>query len=181
MNFATGFNRVVWPHAALSAVLVVSIQLVAYILGVDAMVSPWLSLCVSLAFPLGMSLALVALRRDEGGVLPFRRGFLHAWGVAAAMQAVQTAYQLLLFHAIAPGCVEPVVQATLDSLDERLGAFTSAIPDSVAFRNQMEISLRDGFSVAGLLLSGLRYALFAAAGAVVVALVFRRKPVSEFH
>jgi len=180
MNFATGFNPVVWPHALLSSVLVVVIQMVAYLLGVQAMVSPWLSLSVSLAFPLGMSLALVALRKDEGGVLSWGRGWMHAWGVAVAMQAAQTAYQLVLFHVLAPDLLESVVQLTLDRLDEGLGAFAEAIPDSAAFRAQMETALRDGFSVQGLLLAGLWGTCFAAAGAAVVALVFRRKPVSEF-
>jgi len=105
---------------------------------------------------------------------------MHAWGVAVAMQAAQTAYQLLLFHVLAPDLLEAVVQATLDTLDERLSVFAEALPDSAAFRKQMEEALREGFSRSGLLLAGMWGVLFAAVGAAVVALIFRRKPANEF-
>lgn len=181
MKIVPMINPVVWPHAGLSALLVVAIQLVAYVLGVDAMVSPWSSLAVSLAFPIGMSLALIALRRDEGNVLSFGRGWRHAWAVAAVMQAAQTGYQLILFHVLAPDIIEPVISATLDALDERLGAFGDAMGEATAFKQEIEVSLRDGFTVRGLLYSGLWGWGFSAVGALVVALVFRRKPASEFE
>ena len=174
------FNPVIWPHAALSSALVVAIQLTAYTLGVEAMVSPWTSLALGLTFPIGMSLALVALRRDEGQILSFRRGFFHAWAVAAAMQAAQTAFQLLLYHVLSPDLVAALVEATLDSIDERLGAFAQAIPDSEEFRQELKEALIEGLSVQGLLVAALWGTLFAAAGAAVVALVFRRRPPSEF-
>ena len=174
------FNPVIWPHAALSSALVIAIQLTAYTLGVDAMVSPWNSLALALTFPLGMSLALVALRREEDHVLSFRRGFFHAWAVAAAMQTAQTAFQLLLYHVLAPDLVAAIVEATLDSMDERLGAFAEALPDSAEFRSELKAALLEGLSVQGLLVSALWGTLFAAAGAAVVALVFRRRPPSQF-
>jgi hypothetical protein len=113
-------------------------------------------------------------------VLSFRRGFFHAWAVAAAMQTAQTAFQLLLYHVLAPDLVAAVVEATLDSMDERLGAFAEALPDSAEFRSELKAALLEGLSVQGLLVSALWGTLFAAAGAAVVALVFRRRPPSQF-
>ena len=128
-----------------------------------------------------MSLALIALRRDESNVLSFGRGWRHAWAVAAVMQAAQTGYQLILFHVLAPDIIEPVISATLDALDEWLGAFGDAMGEATAFKQEIEVSLRDGFTVRGLLYSGLWGWGFSAVGALVVALVFRRKPASEFE
>jgi hypothetical protein len=113
-------------------------------------------------------------------VLSFGRGFFHAWAVAAAMQTAQTAFQLLLYHVLAPDLVAAVVEATLDSMDERLGAFAEALPDSAEFRSELKAALLEGLSVQGLLVSALWGTLFAAAGAAVVALVFRRRPPSQF-
>lgn len=174
-------NPLVWQHGGLAGALIVVMLLVGYLSGPQFMVSTTMSLVQGGVLLFAMIFSGVQIRKDLGGYWSFGRAFLHAMLTTAVVLAVSGIFSIILYNFIAgPDFIDSMVRSVQDKTIESMSAFGAPQSMIDEVQETLEVELRKGFSVGGLLQGLLWNLLFWAIPALIVAAVLKRKPENEF-
>ncbi len=163
-------------QGAAAGVIVVVLKLVAYLLGIEAMTSGWVSFGQLVLVISGMVLACTMERKAHPNSFPFGHAFLTSLSAAAVATLLGLFMDLILGSVIDPDLSSKMMAYTMEEL-ESSGIF------SVLSKEQVEAMLADAewaMRPAGQALSWSLGLLFWAVISLIVGAIMKRKDLTEF-
>ena len=166
-------NPIVWQHGAASGLFIVIILLVAYIMGIEVMISSWVTWSTNLLVLAAMVLTDITVRKEEGG-LTFRSGFMHAWAAGVLATSMGVLFNLILQNVVDPELAGKLLDVTYEKIMQEGGAMLSQLPETtvVEMKEQMRWWMGSAGQLTGWVIGGLFWAL----PALIVAAILKKVP-----
>ena len=167
-------NQLVWQHGGLAALISVILSLVAYIIGVDALVGWPLGMAQSLLIVITMVVVSRAIRTDEDGIINFSRLLGHIMIAVVCLLASSIVFNLVLFNLIDPGLIDTVADITLERVEGMMGSFgleADLLEETLA---ETEMQIRKGYTLSGSIVGLFYGSVFWGLLALIVAAISKR-------
>lgn len=178
-------NQLVWQHGGLAALISVILSLVAYIIGVEALVGWPLDMAQSLLIVITMVVVSRAIRTDEDGIINFSRLLGHIMIAVVCLLASSMVFNLVLFNLIDPGLIDTVVDITLEKTMEnqplavnQLSVEAQSVEEGLAWA---EWIIRKSYSLSGAVISLIIGSVLWGLLALIVAAIFKRSPENKIN
>ena len=174
-------NPLVWQHGLIAGGLTVVMTLTAFLMGPAAMVSTPMSAAQLGIVLVTMVVSGLAIRRDEGGILIWKRAWVHLILVVGVLSVVGALFNMVMYEWIAtPEFLDSMIRITKEKTVESMSAF--GVPSSMLeeIETGIESKMLDSLSPLGLAQGVLWSALIWAVPAMIVALVIRRNENAEY-
>ena len=174
-------NQLVWQHGGLAALISVILSLVAYILGVEALVGWPLYMAQRLLIIITMVVVSRAIRADEDGIIIFSRLLGHIMIAVVCLLAASIVFNLVLFNLIDPGLIDTVADITLERVEEMmvsLGLEADLLEETLA---ETELQLRKGYTLSGAVVGLFYSSILWGLPALIVAAIFKRSPDNKIN
>lgn len=163
-------------QGAAAGAIVVILKMVAYVLGIESLMSGWVGLGQFLLVVVGMALACKATRKEEGDSFPFRRAFWVAFAAAAVATLIALAMDIVLGTWIDPELGAKMVRFTMEKFEA--SGLLAIIPEE-----ELEKTMADAawaMEPAGQVFSWSVGLLFWALVALVVGAITKRDDPATF-
>ena len=174
-------NSLVWQHGLIAGGLTVVMTLTAFLIGPTAMVSTPMSVAQLGIVLVTMVVSGLAIRRDEGGFLIWKRAWLHLMLVVGILSVVGALFNIVMYEWIAtPEFLDSMIRITKEKTVESMSAF--GVPSSMVeeIETGIEAEMLKSLSPLGLIKGVFWSALIWAIPAMIVALVIRRNDHAEY-
>ena len=174
-------NQLVWQHGGLAALISVILSLVAYIIGVEALVGWPLGMAQSLLIVITMVVVSRAIRTDEDGIINFSRLLGHIMIAVLCLLASSIVFNLVLFNLIDPGLIDTVADITLERVEGMMGSFgleADLLEETLA---ETEMQIRNGYTLSGSIVGLFYGSVFWGLLALIVAAIFKRSPENKIN
>ena len=174
-------NQLVWQHGGLAALISVILSLVAYIIGVDALVGWPLGMAQSLLIVITMVVVSRAIRTDEDGIINFSRLLGHIMIAVVCLLASSIVFNLVLFNLIDPGLIDTVADITLERVEGMMGSFGLEADLLEETLVETELQIRKGYTLSGSIVGLFYGSVFWGLLALIVAAIFKRSPENKIN
>ena len=174
-------NQLVWQHGGLAALISVILSLVAYIIGVEALVGWPLGMAQSLLIVITMVVVSRAIRTDEDGIINFSRLLGHIMIAVVCLLASSIVFNLVLFNLIDPGLIDTVADITLERVEGMMGSFGLEADLLEETLVETELQIRKGYTLSGSIVGLFYGSVFWGLLALIVAAIFKRSPENKIN
>jgi hypothetical protein len=174
-------NQLVWQHGGLAALISVILNLVAYLIGVEALVGWPLGMAQSLLIVITMIVVSRAIRADEDGIIIFSRLLGHIMIAVICLLASSIVFNLVLFNFIDPGLIDTVADITLERVEGMMGSFVLDADLLEETLSETELQIRKGYTLYGSLVGLFYSSVFWSLLALIVAAIFKRSPENKIN
>jgi len=174
-------NQLVWQHCGLAALISVILSLVAYIIGVEALVGWPLGMAQSLLIVITMVVVSRAIRADEDGIINFSRLLGHIMIAVVCLLAASIVFNLVLFNLIDPGLIDTVADITLERVEGMMGSFGLEADLLEETLVETELQIRKGYTLSGSFIGLFYSSIFWGLIALIVAAIFKRNPENKIN
>ena len=170
-------NSLTLQQGAAAGGLIVLLQLVAYLLGVEKLLSPWLGTGRFVLVVVAMAMTCMAIRKEEGS-LTFKIAFYESW-VAAALASLIGVLFMMALVTFDSELATNLLKATKAQLNESMGGFAANMNEEVRqdIEDQTKWMLQPAGQLVGWALGLLLWAIIAA----IVGGVFKRPASNSIH
>ena len=127
-------NFLTLQQGAAAGGVIIVLQLIAYIMGAETLLSPWLGSGRFIVIALAMVLACLAIRKDEGS-LTYKRAVFESW-VASSLASLMGVLFIIVMVTLDSQLAVNLYDATLAQLEGSMGGFSGMMTDEA--RTAME-------------------------------------------
>ena len=174
-------NQLVWQHGGLAALISVILSLVAYIIGVEALVGWPLGVAQSLLIIITMIVVSRTIRADEGGIINFSRLFGHIMIAVACLLVSSIVFNLVLFNLINPELIDTVADITLERVEGMMESFGLEEDLLEQTLSETESEIRKGYTLSGSIVGLIYGSAFWGLIALIIAAIFKRSPENKIN
>ena len=174
-------NQLVWQHGGLAALISVILSLVAYIIGVEALVGWPIGVAQSLLIIITMIVVSRAIRADEGGIINFSRLLGHIMIAVVCLLVSSIVFNLVLFNLIDPELIDTVADITLERVEGMMESFGLDGDLLEQTLSETELEIRKGYTLSGAIVGLLYGSAFWGLIALIVAAIFKRSPENKIN
>jgi hypothetical protein len=174
-------NQLVWQHGGLAALISVILSLVAYIIGVEALVGWPLGMAQSLLIIITMIVVSRAIRADESGIINFSRLLGHIMISVVCILVSSIVFNLVLFNLIDPELIDTVADITLERVEGMMESFGLEGDLLEQTLSETELEIRKGYTLSGAIVGLLYGSAFWGLIALIVAAIFKRSPENKIN
>ena len=174
-------NQLVWQHGGLAALISVILSLVAYIIGVEALVGWPLGVAQSLLIMITMIVVSRAIRVDEGGIINFSRLLGHIMISVVCILVSSIIFNLVLFNLIDPELINTVADITLERVEGMMESFGLEEELLEQTLSETESEIRKGYTLSGSIVGLIYGSAFWGLIALIIAAIFKRSPENKIN
>ena len=174
-------NQLVWQHGGLAALISVILSLVAYIIGVEALVGWPLGVAQSLLIMITMIVVSRAIRIDEGGIINFSRLLGHIMISVVCILVSSIIFNLVLFNLIDPELINTVADITLERVEGMMESFGLEEDLLEQTLSETESEIRKGYTLSGSIVGLIYGSAFWCLIALIIAAIFKRSPENKIN
>jgi hypothetical protein len=174
-------NQLVWQHGGLAALISVILSLVAYIIGVEALVGWPIGVAQSLLIIITMIVVSRAIRADEGGIINFSRLLGHIMIAVVCLLVSSIVFNLVLFNLIDTELIDTVADITVERVEgmmESFGLEDDLLEQTLA---DTELQIRKGYTLSGAFIGLIYGSAFWGLIALIIAAIFKRSPENKIN
>ena len=181
MEQAFNFNKFVLKYGLILGAINLIIGLCGYLGGMGVMLSWWFGISVFL-FAIGMLVFVgIKLKKENGGFLTFKEGFIGLITVYAISALIGTLFNMLLFNVIDPELPVQMKEGVMETTIVRMEQWNvpeEAIEKAIVDMEDMDQNYRP----VGLLKTYLFMLVFGAVlSLIIAAIVKKKKPEYDFQ
>ncbi len=174
-------NQLVWQHGGLAALISVILSLVAYIIGVEALVGWPLGVAQFLLIIITMIVVSRAIRADESGIINFSRLLGHIMISVVCILVSSIVFNVVLFNLIDPELIDTVADITLERVEGMMESFGLEGDLLEQTLSDTELEIRKGYTLSGAIVGLLYTSAFWGLIALIVAAIFKRSPENKIN
>jgi len=174
-------NQLVWQHGGLAALISVILSLVAYIIGVEALVGWPIGVAQSLLIIITMIVVSRAIRADEGGIINFSRLLGHIMIAVVCLLVSSIVFNLVLFNLIDTELIDTVADITVERVEGMMESFS--LEDDLLEQTlaDTELQIRKGYTLSGAFIGLIYGSAFWGLIALIIAAIFKRSPENKIN
>jgi small-conductance mechanosensitive channel len=174
-------NQLVWQHGGLAALISVILSLVAYIIGVEALVGWPLGVAQSLLIIITMIVVSRAIRSDESGIINFSRLLGHIMISVVCILVSSIVFNVVLFNLIDPELIDTVADITLERVEGMMESFGLEGDLLEQTLSDTELEIRKGYTLSGAFVGLIYGSAFWGLIALIIAAIFKRSPENKIN
>ena len=174
-------NQLVWQHGGLAALISVILSLVAYIIGVEALVGWPLGVAQSLLIIITMIVVSRAIRADESGIINFSRLLGHIMISVVCILVSSIVFNLVLFNLIDTELIDTVADITVERVEGMMESFGLEGDLLEQTLSDTELQIRKGYTLSGAFIGLIYGSAFWGLIALIIAAIFKRSPENKIN
>jgi len=171
-----GFWNYIMKYGLILGLSQIMITLIAYILGIEAMTSYWLSAIVLILIISVVIYSGVQWRKINGGYLSFSDAFFVMLFVYAAAGIVTLLFNFTLYNVINPELPAVMQEAIIDKTMESLEKYNA--PEETVEETMMQLqNMKENFTISAMTISYFWSIIVEGVFSLIVAIFIKRKAV----
>ncbi|MDE0979415.1 MAG: DUF4199 domain-containing protein [Flavobacteriales bacterium] len=170
-------NSLTLQQGAAAGGLIVLLQLIAYLIGVEVLLGTWLGAGRFILVVVAMVLACVAIRKEEGS-LTYGRAVGQAW-LAGGLASLIGVLFMVIMGVFDGQLIDHLHEATLVNMEKEMGSFAFAMDDDM--KQDVEDQIRWVLEPAGQLFMWAIGMLFWLLVAAIVGAIYKRPNPTTIH